>query len=362
LLISLLDYFFGLLSHDVGIDLGTANILVLVRGKGIVIREPSVVAQHKKTKQILAIGTEAKKMVGKTPAAITAFRPLKNGVIADFDATTAMLKYFIEKVHESHGFLPKIPRPKVVIGIPSGVTEVERRAVQEAAFSAGARKAYLIEEPMAGAIGANLPIMAPSGSMIVDIGAGTCEIAIISLGGIVVNRSVRIAGDKMDEAIINFARLKYSLLLGQPTAEEIKITVGSAFGGERGETRGKREIREKMMVVRGRDLETGLPKSVKIGEAEIREALAGVVNQIVEAVAETVEETPPELISDILEKGITLCGGSSQLLGFDKIIAERTKIPVWLAEDPITCVVRGCGKVLDDQELLRKVKVTGGLK
>jgi len=366
----MLDYLFGLLSHDVGIDLGTANILVLVRGKGIIIRESSVVAQHKKTKQILAIGAEAKKMVGKTPASITAFRPLKNGVIADFDATTAMLKYFIEKVHESHGFLPKIPRPKVVIGIPSGVTEVERRAVQEAAFSAGARKAYLIEEPMAAAIGASLPIMEPTGSMIVDIGAGTCEIAVISLGGIVVNRSVRVAGDKMDEAIINFARLKYSLLLGQPTAEEIKITIGSAYeAAEKKPSARLRspkatygEVKEKMMVVRGRDLETGLPKSVKISEAEIREALAPVVNQIVEAVAETVEETPPELISDILEKGITLCGGVSQLSGFDKIIAERTKIPVWLAEDPMTCVVRGCGKVLEDSELLRKVKVTGGLK
>lgn len=360
----MLDYLFGLLSHDIGIDLGTANILVFVRGKGIVVREPSVVAQHKKTKKFLAIGSEAKKMMGKTPSTITAFRPLKNGVIGDFDATIAMLKYFIEKVHESYGFLPKIPRPKVVIGIPSGVTEVERRAVQEAAFSAGARKAYLIEEPMAAGIGANLPIMEAAGSMIVDIGAGTCEMAIISLGGIVINRSVRTAGDKMDEAIINFIRLKYSLLLGQPTAEEIKMTIGSAYETSRlrspKATSG--EPREKMMVIRGRDLETGLPKSVKIAENEIREALAPIVTQIVEAVAETIEETPPELIGDILEKGITLCGGGSLLSGFDKIIAERTKTPVWIADDPMTCVVRGCGKVLEDQELLNKVKVTGGLR
>lgn len=359
----MLDYLFGLFSHDLGIDLGTANVLVLVRNKGIVIREPSVIAQHKKTKQILAIGEEAKKMVGKTPATIIAFRPLKNGVIADFDATAAMLKYFIEKCHESYGFLPKIPRPKVVIGIPSGVTEVERRAVQEAAFNAGARRAYLIEEPMAAAIGAGLPIMEPSGSMIVDIGAGTCEVAVISLGGIVVNKSIRVAGDKMDEVIINFARLKYSLLLGQPTAEEIKIGIGSAYQTEEtGGTRGKGGIREKMMVVRGRDLETGLPESVKLSESEIREALAPIVNQIVEGVTEIIEETPPELIGDILEKGITLCGGVSQLSGFEKIIAEATKMPVWVAEDPMTCVVRGCGKVLDDSELLKKVRVTGGLR
>lgn len=357
----MLDYLFSLFSHDLGIDLGTANTLVFVKEKGIMIREPSVVARHKKTKQILAVGEEAKKMVGKTPATIEAFRPLKNGVIADFDATAAMLKYFIEKVHESYGFLPKIPRPKVVIGIPSGVTEVERRAVQEAAFSAGARKAYLIEEPMAAAIGAGLPILEPSGSMIVDIGAGTCEIALISLGGIVLNKSLKMAGDKMDEAIIAFSRLKHSLLLGQPTAEEIKITIGSAYEEKEGGKRGAKEG-EKMMVVRGRDLETGLPKSVRIEEKEIREALAPVINFIIESITEAIQDSPPELVGDILEKGIVLCGGGSQIKGLDKAISQATKMPVWVADDPMTCVVRGCGKLLTEETMLKKVKVTGGLK
>ena len=344
------DFLFGLLSHDLGIDLGTANTLVYVKGKGIVIREPSVVARHRKTKQVVAIGREAKRMLGKTPQAIEALRPLKDGGIADFDATEAMLKHYIQLVHQQPKTpgLPKIPRPKVVIGIPSGVTEVERRAVQEAAIMAGAREAYLIEEPMAAAIGAGLPIEESSGSFICDIGGGTSEIAVLSLGGIVVNRSIRIAGDEMDEAIVSFIRLKYSVLIGEPTAEAIKIAVGSAYPVTK---------EDRQTVVRGRDIETGLPKSIRVGEAEIREALSAVVREIVEAISETVEETPPELISDIMERGIMLAGGSSLLRGIDKLIATELKMPVWITDDPQTAVVRGCGKLLDDAALLRKVKV-----
>jgi len=346
----MLDWLFGLLSHDLGIDLGTSNTLVYVRGKGIVIREPSVVARHRKTKKIVAIGTEAKKMLGKTPTTIEAFRPLKDGVIADFDATAAMLKQYIQLVHAPprQSFLPKIPRPKVVVGIPSGVTEVERRAVQEAAIMAGAREAYLIEEPMVAAIGAGLPIEETNGSFICDIGGGTSEIAVLSLGGIVVNRSIRIAGDEMDEAIVNFMRLKYSLLIGEQTAEDIKIAVGSAYPVDK---------TERQTVVRGRDIETGLPKSIRVNESEIRETLASVIHEIVESIAETIEETPPEFIGDIMEHGIVLAGGGSLIRGIDKLIATEVKMPVWITDDPQTAVVRGCGKLLDDDALLRKVKV-----
>lgn len=348
----MLDLIFSFFSHDIGIDLGTANTLVLVLGKGIVIREPSVIARQKKTKEILAIGNKAKKMVGKVPGMIEVIRPLKDGVIADFDATEAMLTHYIREVHESPGIIPKIPKPRVVVGIPLGVTEVERRAVQDACLSAGARKAYLIEEPMAAAIGIGLPIDQPEGMLVVDVGGGTTEIAVISLGGIVIERCLRIAGDEMDEAIISFMRLKYSILLGEATAEEIKIQLGSTYPQEK----------EKQMVVRGRDLESGLPKSIKIGTNEVREAIAPVVRQIVEAISEVIEETPPELISDIVARGITLCGGAAQLIGFDKLIAEETKMPVWLADDPMTCVVRGCGRVLGDKGLLKRVRVTGGLR
>jgi len=344
------NFFFSLLSHDLGIDLGTSNTLVYVKGKGILIREPSVVARHKKTKQVVAIGREAKKMVGKTPDTIEAIRPLKDGVISDFDATSAMLKYYIGIVHQhpKTQFLPNIPRPKVVIGIPSGVTEVERRAVQEAAIMAGAREAYLIEEPMVAAIGAKLPIGESSGSFICDIGGGTTEIAVLSLGGIVVNRSIRIAGDEMDEAILTFIRVKYGMLIGEPTAEAVKIAVGSAYpvGNV-----------NRQAVVRGRDIETGLPRSIRVSESEIREALAPVVQEIIEAVSETMEETPPELVGDILEHGIVLAGGGALIRGIDKVIATETKMPVWITEDPQTAVVRGCGKLLDDTDLLRHVKV-----
>jgi rod shape-determining protein MreB len=346
-----LNRLFGVFSHDVGIDLGTANTLVWVRGKGIVIREPSAVARHKKTREILAIGASAKRMLGRAPATIETIRPLKDGVIADFDASAAMLEHYIKKVHESGTVVPKVPRPRVVIGIPSGVTEVERRAVADAALSAGASEAHLIEEPMAAAIGADLPIEDPEGVFVVDIGGGTTEIAVISLGGIVLGRSIRIAGDEMNEAIINYVRLKYSLLLGEATAEEVKISIGSAVSVDK----------EKYAIVRGRDLETGLPKSVKLSSAEIREALAPTVQEIIGSIAETIEETPPELVSDIMERGIVMAGGGSLLSGIEKKIAEETKMNVWVTDDPITCVVRGCGRVLEDKTLLSKIRVTQGL-
>lgn len=344
------DFLFGLLSHDLGIDLGTSSVLVFVKDKGIVVREPSVVARHKKTKAIVAIGREAKRMLGKTPGTIEAIRPLRDGVISDFDAAAALLTHYIRLVHESPKNLafPKIPRPKVVIGIPSGVTEVERRAVQEAAIVAGARAAFLIEEPMAAAIGAGLPIQESQGTFICDIGGGTSEIAVLSLGGIVVNRSIRIAGDEMDEAIASFIRLKHSLLVGEQSAEEIKITIGSAYPTEKN---------DRVTVVRGRDIETGLPKSVRINESEIREAIAAVVHQIIEAISETIEETPPELVGDIIEHGIILAGGGAMLTGIDRLIANELKMPVWVTDDPQTAVVRGCGKLLTDEALLRKVKV-----
>jgi len=350
-----IDRFLGMFSHDIGIDLGTANTLVYVRGKGIVIREPSTVARHKKTKEILAIGTSAKKMMGRAPATIDVVRPLRDGVIADFDATAAMLSHYIKKVHETGRTFPQIPRPRVIIGIPSGVTEVERRAVAEAALDAGAREANLIEEPMAAAIGAGLPVESPEGNFIVDIGGGTSEIAVISLGGIVLGRSIRIAGDEMDEAIINYVRLKYSLLLGQPTAESVKIGIGGVDIG--GKEKNLKE-NQKFSVVRGRDLETGLPKSIKLTSEEIQEALSSILQEIIGEIVDTLEETPPELTSDIMERGITLAGGGSLIPGIDKAIFEATKMPVWVAEDPLTCVVRGCGLCLEDNGLLKRIKVT----
>jgi rod shape-determining protein MreB len=298
----------------------------------------------------VAIGREAKQMLGKTPGTIEALRPLKDGVIADFDATAAMLAHYIHLVHTQpkNKFLPNIPKPKVVVGIPSGVTEVERRAVQEAAIMAGAREAYLIEEPMAAAIGAGLDISGAKGHFVCDIGGGTTEIAVVNLGGIVVNRSVRKAGDEMDEALVNFIRLKYSLLIGDQTAEEVKIAIGSAYPVGKD---------DRQTVMRGRDIETGLPRSIRVNESEIREAISMVVHEIIEAIGETIEETPPELIGDILENGIVLAGGGSLIKGIDKLIASEVKMPVWVTEDPQTAVVRGCGKLLDDEALLHKVKV-----
>jgi len=353
-----IDRLLGMFSHDIGIDLGTANTLVYVKGKGIVIREPSVVARHKKSKEILAIGASAKKMTGRAPSMIDVIRPLRNGVIADFDATAAMLSYYIKKVHESGNTFPQIPRPRVIIGIPSGVTEVERRAVAEAALDAGAREANLIEEPMAAAIGAKLPISGPEGNFIVDIGGGTSEIAVISLGGIVLGRSVRVAGDEMDEAIINYVRLKYSLLLGQPTAEAVKIGIGAAEIGNKDQKPGSDQ---KFTVVRGRDLETGLPKSIKLTNEEIQEALSPIVQEIIGNIVDTLEEMPPELTGDIMERGIVLAGGGSLISGIDKAISDAAKMPVWIAEDPLTCVVRGCGMCLEDSGLLKKIRVTKGL-
>src|SRR5260221_1784643 len=332
------DKLFSWFSHDIGIDLGTANTLVWVKGKGIVIREPSMVAIHRKTKQVIAIGTEAKKMLGKTPASISTIRPLRGGVIADFDATSAMIAHYIKQVHEVDRKLPfSFIHPKVAIGIPSAVTEVERRAVWEATLSAGAREAYLVEEPMAAAIGAGLSVFQPTGMMIVDIGGGTTEIAVISLGGIVVNRSLKVAGDDMDEAVLHYVRLRHGLLLGEKTAEDIKIKIGSAYhttskskglASQQGGRSGQRvkgdmqekgmeatDEEEKMMIVRGRDLETGLPRSLRLPQEEVREALSPVLSQIVEAVADVLVESPPAVTSDILERGILITGGGAMLHG-----------------------------------------------
>lgn len=343
---------------DVGIDLGTANVVVHVKGRGVVIRQPSVVARHIKTKVILAMGEEAKKMLGKNPANIEVVRPLRDGVIADFDAAEAMLKHYIVEVHELYkGLGFKIPRPRVAIGIPSGVTEVERRAVQEAALEAGARAVFLIEEPMAAAIGAGLPVQKAEGQLICDIGGGTSEIGVISLGGLVLNRSLRVAGDELTEAIINFVRLKYNLLLGESTAEEVKMAVGSAYPQKK-----EKEGNPLQIVVRGRSLETGLPKSLKLGSEEIREALMPIVNQILQEIALIIEETPPDLVSDILEKGMVMAGGGSLIRGIDKLISEQVGMPVWVTENPLEAVVRGCAKVLEDDVLLGKVRVVGGLR
>jgi len=362
--------FFSYFSHDIGIDLGTANTLIWVKDKGIVIREPSVVAMHKKTKKIIAIGTEAKRMVGKTPPSIITVSPLKGGVIADFDATLAMISYYIQVVHEVGNVLPVAwSRPRVVIGIPSSVTEVERRAVWEAALSAGAREAFLIEEPMAAAIGEKVSVFAPTGMMVVDIGGGTTEIAIISLGGIVVSKSLKVAGQEMDNAIIHYVRLRHGLIMGEKTAEDVKIKIGSAFQPRlkvaRSEGSGEKSnegIKEKMAVVRGRDIETALPKSLRLTEVEIREALAPVLAEIMEGISDILQEAPPELTNDILSHGILLTGGGSMLSGIDQLIVERTKIPVVLSEDPLTSVVRGTGRVLENDSLLQRVKVVGGLK
>jgi len=351
---------FSLFSHDIGIDLGTSNVLVWVKGKGVVIREPSVVALHKKTKKLIAIGTEAKKMMGKTPSTINVIKPLKGGVISDFDATTAMLSYYIQQLHESGGVFSKLlSHPRVVIGIPSAVTEVERRAVWEAALNGGARSAFLIEEPMAAAIGANISVFSPTGAMVVDIGGGTTEIAVIALGGIVISRSLKLAGEELDKAIVHYIRLRNGLLVGEKNAEEIKIAIGTAYKEVR--TPKKIATGDRAAVVRGRDIETGLPKSIRISEADVREALAPVITQVIEAISEVLEETPPELTADILESGIFLTGGGAKLEGIDRLIVERTHIPVVVADDPMTSVVKGTGKVLNDYSLLNRVKVVGGL-
>ncbi len=337
------DALLGLFSLDIGVDLGTANTLVNVRGKGIVINEASVVAIEKKSKKILAIGAEAKQMIGRTPSNIVAIRPLRDGVISDFDVTERMLHYFINKVHDQM-FLP-IPRPRVIVGIPSGCTEVERRAVHDAAVSAGAREAYLVEEPMAAAIGAGLPVTDSLGSMVIDVGGGTTEVAVISLGGIVVSRSIRVAGDEMDEEIINYVRQKYNLFIGERMAERCKITIGSAYP----------LTEEKTMTIRGRNLITGLPEALEISSVEIREALSSPVNAVIEATISTLDDTPPELIADLMEQGIALVGGGGLLQGLAERLSEETKMHIYVSEDPMSCVARGAGRILEELDTLRKV-------
>jgi len=339
----MLNKIFSRLSHNIAIDLGTATSLVYVQGKGIVINEPSVVAINQKTGQILAIGKEAKKMVGRTPAHVVATRPLVSGVVSDFEVTEQMLKYFIEKVHKRKFLLG--PRPRVIIGIPYGVTEVEKKAVRDAAVNAGAGAVFLIEEPMAAAIGARLAVQEPGGNFIIDIGGGTTEVAVISLGGIVLAKSLRIAGDRLNEDIIQFAQEEYKLLIGERAAEDIKIGIGSAYP-----LKEKREL-----PLRGRNLITGLPEEILVSDEDIRKAMQKSVRQIVTAVKTTVEETPPELLADIMAKGIFLAGGGSLLKGLDILIQEETKIPTRIIEDPMTAVVRGAGFVLESLDELREI-------
>jgi rod shape-determining protein MreB and related proteins len=337
------DSLFKRFSQDIGIDLGTANTLVYVKGKGIVINEPSVVAINQRTKQILAIGQEAQRMVGRTPTHIVATRPLVDGVISDFEVTEQMLRYFIDKVH--HHTYSFLRRPRVVIGIPSGVTEVEKRAVIDAAVNAGARQAFLIEEPMAASIGARLPVQEAQGSMIVDIGGGTSEIAVLSLGGVVIARSIRIAGDEMNENITQYARDNFNLLVGPRSAEEVKIKIGSAY-----------PLAEPMFTpLRGRDLVTGLPKEISLSDTHVREALSPSVKVIVNNIKNVIEEIPPEIISDIMTRGIILAGGGALLRGLDTLVAEETQMPVTIADDPLTAVVRGAGIVVEDLEALKDV-------
>lgn len=338
------DSFWGLFSNDIAIDLGTATTLVYVRGKGIVLCEPSVVAVDKDTGRVRAVGNEAKRMLGKTPINIRAIRPLRDGVIADFEITENMIRHFIRKVHNSR----RMSRPRMIIGIPSGITEVERRAVRESAERAGAREVYLITEPMAAAIGAGLPVQEPAGNMVVDIGGGTTEVAIISLGGIVVFQSSRTAGDELDEAIIQHIKREYSMSIGERSAEEIKIKIGSAFPLEQEET----------LELKGQDLVAGLPKTLTVTSEEIRNALKEPVSEIISAIRSTLERTPPELAADIVERGMILTGGGAMLRGLDRLISEETKLPVIVAEKPIECVVLGAGKALEEMDSLREVLAT----
>jgi rod shape-determining protein MreB len=342
----ILDKIFGVFSNDLAIDLGTANTCVYVKGKGIVLREPSVVAvkkDHKGTNRVLAVGQEAKRMLGRTPSNITAIRPMKDGVIADFEVTEAMLRHFISKVHNSR----RLVRPRIIICVPSGITQVEKRAVKESAQSAGAREVYLIEEPMAAAIGANLPITEPTSNMVVDIGGGTTEVAVISLSGIVYSRSVRVGGDKMDESIRHHVKRKYNMLIGESTAELIKTTIGSAYPLEE----------ELEMEVKGRDLVSGIPQNITITSEEIRKAIAEQVDSIVQGVRIALEQTPPELAADIVDKGIVLTGGGALLKGLDQLLREETSLPITVVDDPLSTVVLGSGKVLDNLEVLKEVTV-----
>lgn len=340
-----LNWLLGFFSLDIGIDLGTANTLVNVRGKGIVINEPSWVAINKKTREPLAIGAEAKEMVGRTPANVIAIRPLRDGVISEFEITQAMLEYFIGKAHEQS--IVPVPRPRLVIGIPSGVTEVEKRAVYDAGMSAGAREVYLIEEPVAAALGAGLPISEIRGSMIVDIGGGTSEVAVLSMGGVVVSRSLRVAGDEMDQDIVQYMRNKYNLLIGERMAEQAKMTIGSAY----------HLPQEKTMTLRGRNLVTGLPEAVEVSSVEIREAISGSVQTIIDTIKDALDEAPPEIVADLMETGICMTGGGSLLQMLDKRISDELHIRAWVADDPMSCVARGAGVILEDLDHLSRFLV-----
>jgi rod shape-determining protein MreB len=343
----MLDKLFGFWSKDIGIDLGTANTLVYVRGKGIIINEPSIVAVNQKTGKILAIGNEARKMVGRTPGYIMVSRPLVNGVVSDFEVTEQMLKYFIDKVHQE-GFV-LMPRPRVVVGVPSGVTEVEKRAVEDATYNAGAREVYLIEEPMAAAIGARLPVQDAVANVIIDMGGGTTEVAVISMGGVIASRSLRIAGDKLTEDITRYLREERNLLIGESTAENLKMSLGSAYELEDEELEGR---------VRGRDLVSGLPREITVTSEELREAMQRSIKSIVLAVKNTIEETPPELTADLINKHIYLAGGGALLKGLDKLIAHETKLFVKIVDDPLTAVARGCGFILENVDQLKNVLVS----
>lgn len=341
--------FWNLITHDVGIDLGTANTMVAVKNHGIVISEPSVVAVNKKNGKVMAVGSEARRMIGRTPSNIVAVRPLRDGVISDFDSTEAMIRYFIKKVHKEYPRVFSMPKPRVVIGVPSKITEVEGRAVIDAAISAGARKAYIIEEPMAAAIGSRLPIDDAAGSMIIDIGGGTTDIAIISLGGIVVDNTIRIAGNEIDQEITNYVRHKYNMLVGDKMSEDIKIAIGSAAPLRK----------ETSAQMKGRDLVSGLPKIIEISSIEIREAITKVLDQIAEAAREALEQSPPEILSDLLERGITLVGGGALLEGIDKYFEEKLKTPIIIGEDPMSAVARGTNVLLSEIDLLERIQITG---
>lgn len=344
---SVFTSFWELLTHDVGIDLGTANTRISIKGQGETILEPSVVAINKRTKEVLAVGMEARRMIGRTPGDIIAVRPLQDGVISDFDTTEAMIRYFIRKVHRQYPKLFGVTKPRVVIGIPSGITEVEGRAVIDAAIQAGARKAYIIEEPMAAAIGSRLPIEDASGSMIIDIGGGTTDIAVISLGGIVVDNTIRVAGDEMDRVLVNYIRQHYKLLIGEKQAEDLKIAIGSAIPLPETETR----------IIKGRDVETGLPKKVEITDEEVRKSLLIVLRQILTAVKDAIERTPPEILSDLLDRGIVIAGGGAMIKGIDKYFEKHLDTPVVVSEQPIMAVLRGTQILLDEIDLLEKIQV-----
>lgn len=346
-MISLIDNIFSGFSQDLGIDLGTANTLIGIAGKGIMLREPTIVCRHKRTKRIIAVGTEAKKMVGRVPDSIEIVRPMQHGVISDFDTTAAMLSYFLGKINAGGG-KKKLAWPRMIIGIPTGISEVARKAVSDVARACGARSAILVETPQAVAIGVGLPMVEPVGSMVVDIGAGRCEIAILSAGGIVCGKSLKIAGGAMDYAIVSYVRARFGLTIGERTAEEIKTLIGSAYP----------PTVEKEMVIRGRDIERGVPKTVKISSVAVREALAGTVNTIVEAIGDVVSDAPPELAADVAERGILLAGGGALLAGLPKKIAQETRLPTILAADPLSCVVLGTLQLSKNREILKKVKVS----